>query len=53
MAAKPGDDTPATTGSAPARRIMRAATSSDSRCSSFDASPSWPSTVMPVAPQTA
>ena len=50
MAAKPGAETPTTTGSPLARRIIWRAAAMLSWCSSLGASPSWPSTVMPVAP---
>ena len=53
MAAKPGADTPTTTGRAPARRMKRAARAADSEASSFGASPMTPSTVRPVAPTSA
>ncbi|KAG0753169.1 hypothetical protein G6F22_021567 [Rhizopus arrhizus] len=51
MEAKPGADTPTTMGMPPALPITCEAMSSDSAKSSFGASPSWPSTVRPVAPQ--
>ena len=50
IAAKPGAETPTTTGSDGARRIIRLAICTLSSWPSFGASPSWPSTVMPVEP---
>src|SRR5260221_8830379 len=49
IAAKPGADTPTTTGTL-ARLMTRCTMSTDSLCSIFGASPSWPSTVIPLTP---
>ena len=49
MAANPGAETPTTIGM-PARSITRRTIATDSLCSIFGASPSWPSTVIPFTP---
>lgn len=49
MAAKPGAETPTTTGS-DVRPVTRATTASDSSCVSLPASPIMPRMVRPVAP---
>jgi hypothetical protein len=51
MAAKPGAETPITTGSL-VRLRTRATMSVDSSDSSLGASPSWPSIVRPVTPMS-
>ena len=49
IAAKPGADTPTTTGTR-TRAVTRRTIATDSSCVILGASPSWPSTVMPVTP---